>query len=432
MKPSIKLADPVLFGLAFVATLVGTLAIFDAGYARSIQSGGGIIPREFRMQLLFSFLGLGTGYVTSRIPLATWRRRSTVVFGVTALLVFALLVPIWSINMNGATRWIDLGPVMIQPSEFAKVGVVVFLAGIFAARPAWRQPRRIRDLWHWLDQVGLRKLARAIPALLVLVVAVKIEREPDLGTAAVILAILGAMMVLGGVSGKSLALCAAVGIVGAYGFVRMEPYRLERITSHAQRWESQHMDDVGYQTVQSETAIASGGLTGVGIGSGRAKYMLPAATTDFITSTIGEETGLVGSWLTLGLLGGLTWRLFWLAKRTKDAFGSLVCAGIGVWFGMQATVNVMMANGTFPPIGIPLPFFSSGGSSLIALWWAVGLAMAAAAAPATLTHAVVEADVATTQSQRRPARRGRVALTKEDHATDRHRRRDRRTYLSRP
>lgn len=436
MTRRFSISDPVLFWLAITATVLGALAIFDAGYARSIQQNSGIVPREFRMQLLFAGVGIGAGLLASRIPLARWKRSANLVFLVTSVLVFLLLVPGISVTMNGATRWVGVRPFVIQPSEFAKVGVIVFLAAVFASRPAWRQPRRLRDFWHWMDQVFARKAARAVPILLVLLVAIKIEREPDLGTAAVVLAILGGMMVLGGVSGKSLALCAAVGTVGAIGFVQLEPYRMERITAHSQRWESHHMDDVGYQTVQSEAAMASGGLTGVGIGSGKAKHMLPAATTDFITSTIGEETGLVGSWLTLGLMGALTWRLFWLAGRVKDRFGSLLCAGIGVWWGMQATVNVLMANGTVPPIGIPLPFFSSGGSSLLALWWAVGLALAAAAAPAPLT----EAAVTPAAPKREPvgphpyrrAAQGQGRSTQEDHETDRHRRRDRRARLSRP
>jgi cell division protein FtsW len=133
------------------------------------------------------------------------------------------------------------------------------------------------------------------------------------------------------------------------------------------------MDDLGYQTVQSEAGMAAGSLVGVGIGAGRAKHVMPAATTDFIMATISEETGLLGSLVVIGVIGLIVSRLWSLSRRSEDQFSSLVLGGTAAWIGIQTTVNVMMANGMLPAIGIPLPFISSGGSSLVALWAALGI-----------------------------------------------------------
>lgn len=224
--------------------------------------------------------------------------------------------------------------------------------------------------------------------LLVLAVAIKIEREPDLGTASVVLMIMFGMFVLGGVSKKSLAMIAAAGVAGLAMLAVMQPYRLERITNHPHRWDKGNVDDIGDQTTYSESAMAAGFAVGVGPGAGAAKHVLPARMTDFIMATIGEEFGVIGSLCLIALMGAITWRLFTLGqeqlarshteedsqKKADHRFAYLVLSGLAVWIGVQSAVNVVMANGTAPPIGIPLPFFSAGGSSLIALWIAVALA----------------------------------------------------------
>jgi cell division protein FtsW len=210
----------------------------------------------------------------------------------------------------------------------------------------------------------------------VLAAVILIEKEPDMGTGAVVAFTAFCMMILGGVSKKSIVLATAIAALGVIGMIKQEPYRLERITNHAKRWEAGTMDDTGYQTVQSEVAMASGGFFGTGPGSGRAKHVQPAATTDFLPSTIGEEFGFVGMMLTLGILCLLVLRMLALATKAPTKFGSLVLSGCAAWIGIQATVNVMMSNGLLPAIGIPLPFISSGGSSLIALWMALGICQA--------------------------------------------------------
>jgi cell division protein FtsW len=227
-----------------------------------------------------------------------------------------------------------------------------------------------------MDTVMVPKLRRCLPGLWVLLAVVLINKEPDLGTAAVIAATAFVMFVAGGVTRKTLFVGVLLAALGVGAMIKQEPYRMERIANHASRWSDQNMDDTGYQTVQSEVAQASGGVLGVGIGAGRAKHVLPATTTDFIMATVGEEFGLLGSLVVVGLLGAFVLRLIVLAGRAETQFGALVLTGIAAWIGVQACTNIMMANGFLPAIGIPLPFISSGGSSLISLWLGIGLAQA--------------------------------------------------------
>lgn len=384
-----RVADPLLLMLALAATAAGALLIFDAGYARSIAQGNGPVPREFRSQAMFLALALPFGWMVSQVRAERWRRWSPWLFALSILSLVA--VKVVGHEMNGAQRWIDVGPFSVQPAEFAKLAAVMFLAWAFAGRKPWVAPKRPPGLASWLDRVAVPKGVRAAPFLLVLVAVAMIEQEPDLGTAAVIAATAFGMLWLGGVSLKSIVAVFLVGSIGVAAMVKSEPYRMDRIVNHAQRWSPEHVDDVGYQTTQSEAAMAAGALTGVGIGSGRAKHMMPAATTDFIMATVGEEFGLLGSLAIIGLLGAIVARLFWLAARAGGEYGSLVLGGVGVWLAVQTATNVAMANGALPPIGIPLPFISSGGSSLLALWLAVGVCQSAAAQHAPAAKAAPEA-----------------------------------------
>lgn len=377
MKLFRRVHDPVLFFLALAATGLGLLFIFDAGYPHSIAANHGLLPMEFRSQILVLALALGAGGAASLVTAERWRRLAPALWLFSFVTLLLPWAPVIGYQMNHASRWFKLGPVMVQPSEYAKVALVLYLAAAFAGRKAW--PRNIkpaRNLAHWLDKIAAHKLARMWPGLFVLAAIAIVEKEPDMGTAAVLGVTAFAMMWAGGVSGKSLIAAVAVACIGAGFMIAKEPYRLDRITQHSTRWSAQNIDETGYQTVQSELGMASGGVFGVGIGNGRAKHVIPAATTDFVMATVGEETGFVGSVVVLAVLGVLVWRLLWLARRAATPFAGLVLSGFGAWIGVQSCVNVMMANGLLPAIGIPLPFISSGGSSLVALWIAVGMCQA--------------------------------------------------------
>ncbi|MCB8933576.1 MAG: FtsW/RodA/SpoVE family cell cycle protein [Fimbriimonadaceae bacterium] len=374
MIGKVRIYDGPLFVLAAIATGVGLVFIFDAGYARSLLLGNGAIPREFRTQLMFVPVALLAGALASRIGSDTWRTFSKLLWVATLVALVAPMMPGIGIERNGAHRWIGIGPFEVQPAEFAKLAAIVYLAGVFAGRPRWpAKTPRFKTRAQYFDSVVVPKTMRMLPAIWVLLAVVLIETEPDLGTAAVVAATAFAMFVAGGASRKTLLVGGLLAVVGVGVLVAQQPYRIDRILVHRDRWSAKNLDDTAYQTVQSEMAMATGGLVGVGIGAGRAKHVLPAATTDFVTATVFEEFGLAGALAVIALIGAFVMRLLVLAPRAATPFGSLVLVGVASWIGIQSCVNIMMANGMLPAIGIPLPFVSSGGSSLVALWLAVGI-----------------------------------------------------------
>lgn len=376
-EANLRQFDPWIYLLAGLATIIGATVILDAGYARSMAQGAGPIPREFVSQLMFIGIAAFCALAARLLRLEVVRALASPIFWLSFLALIA--VEVFGTSMNGAQRWLTFGKVSVQPAELAKVTVIFYLAAALAQKPKPASGRPPRNWAEWLDKVLVPLIVRARPLLFVLAAVLLIEREPDLGTAAVIFFTAVAMLFIGGVSKRSLAMLAAVSLIGITVMTISEPYRLRRIVEHSQRWDQLVRDEGGYQTVQSETAMAGGGAFGVGIGAGRAKHLMPAATTDFILATIGEEFGLVGVLLVLGVLTALTLRLFEHARRATSRFAGLVLGGTAIWIGIQTCTNVLMANGTLPPIGIPLPFISSGGSSLVALWIALGVCQVAIA-----------------------------------------------------
>lgn len=364
--------DPLTTGLAFIATLIGLLFIYDAGFARAMQKNPGYIPPEFRQQLLYIAASMLAYWAGRRMSANTWRKLATP--SVIIIILLLLCVTLVGKEMNGAKRWIDLKVFTLQPSEFAKLVVVIALASAFAGRKRWEEVRRkARDKFEWLDRNLWTRLTRWLPALWVLVIIFFVLDEKDLGTAAVIGSTAFAVSWLGGAHKKTLLWGVVLAVISVGVLVKVEPYRKDRIVNHFHRWSPQNVDDTGYQTVQSELGQAIGGWKGVGMGNGRVKHMIPAPTTDFIMGTIGEETGVFGALAVIGLMAAISLRLMKQAIKSKDDFARLVLGGTAAWFGIQASVNVMMANASLPAIGIPLPFISSGGSSLVALWLAVGV-----------------------------------------------------------
>lgn len=369
--------DYWLYGAAMAATIFGVLAIWDAGYAAAAADG-----RLFPSQLLGHSLGIVGGLVLCvffALQSPDRIRRWTPLLVILAILGLGAVLVIGK-DVNGARRWIDLGRASLQPSEFAKLAVVLLLAVAMARHQPWKRTK-VRHFAEWLDRVAVPKLIRAWPLYVVLLMAVLVELEPDLATSMILLATMFLMFMFGRVSGKSLLLLLAIGGFSGTLLVIKEPYRAERILNHSTRWSEQNIESIGFQTTQSETAFANGGLFGVGIGQGRAKHTLPEPINDFILATIGEELGLIGSLFTLVLLAIIAWRLFVQGIARSDRFESNFLVGMACWITVQTSVNVYMATGTFAAMGVPLPFFSSGGSSLLALWAGIGMAQAIIRSP---------------------------------------------------
>lgn len=383
--------DPVLTFLAATITLLGLAFIFDAGYARALQKGS-VIPPEFQTQLIMAVVAVGAYFVCSRVPKEKWAKSGRWI----GLISFLSLVAVELVgkSQNGAKRWLGVPPIAIQPAEFAKLAIVLYLAYVLANRKPWVTPKPSRDFATWTSRVAIPKLERMWPFFVLLVFFVLIELEKDLGTGMVVLVTGICMLLMAGMSMKSKIALLSLVVVGTMFMAKKEAYRMTRITSHFSRWQPDKVDEEGFQTCQSELAMASGGAGGVGIGNGRAKHILPATTTDFVMATVAEEAGVLGPLVALGLVGGITLRLWSLAKVAKDRFCALALMGVGTWIAVQACTNLMMANATLPAIGIPFPFVSSGGSSLVALWAALGIcqSLGAVTVPRAKSKAEVEAE----------------------------------------
>ncbi|HVK02632.1 MAG TPA: FtsW/RodA/SpoVE family cell cycle protein, partial [Armatimonadaceae bacterium] len=261
-----------------------------------------------------------------------------------------------------AERWIGYGPIHIQPSEFAKLTLLFYLARVIAARP--HLPRHIFG-------------EGCVPLLVIpLTVVILVERQPDLGTAVTVLLTAMTVLFAGGVKKRILALLLAICFVGALGMVLREgtdAYRWKRVMTFV----NPEMDPQrsGYQIKHSLLALGTGGMTGVGFGESREKQFgnLPAQRTDFIFAIVGEEFGLAGTCGVLFLFALLALRGFHIAARCKDPFGSLLATGITGMISVQALVNIAVVTSSVPATGVPLPFLSYGGSSLVLTLLSVGV-----------------------------------------------------------
>jgi cell division protein FtsW len=351
------------------ASLVGVFCVWDALISKS-ASLGQMFPSAAIKQIAFVAIGAVLGIAISRVPRDLWRRLAWPAFVLSVASLVAVMM--FGQDNNGSQRWLVLGPIQLQTSEFVKLGAVVFLAGVLAFRKPIPKPSRVpKTLPEKIDMVYLPRAKSYIPVFLALGLVVLIERQPDLGTAAVILVFLVSMLLAAGVHMKRiLGLIGLMG-VGVLGMVVLEPYRIKRFMAVL------HMDDpaysaTNYQAQMSIEAFQRGGLFGVGIGEGQVKDTMPVIESDFIMALIGEEFGLFGAFLILALVGAVAFRILFLA-RGLPMHPRLILVGAATWIGVQAGTNVMMATGVFPTIGLPMPFISLGGSSLIALWLMVGV-----------------------------------------------------------
>jgi cell division protein FtsW len=273
----------------------------------------------------------------------------------------ALLVSVWlpgiGIAKNGAHRWIGHEPFSVQPSEFAKLAVIIYLAALLS-----RNNYNIRSVGDGL----------IVPVCVIAVFAFLVEREPDLGTAAILFLAAMTVLYLAGARIKHLAaLVAAAALLFILVSVFGHGFRNGRLTSFLNPEKDYY--GRGFQVTRGLVAVGSGGVLGVGIGAGREKFYLPEANSDFIFATIAEEGGLWGSLIIIGLLFLVGRQGFLIARRTNDPFGSLLAAGIAAMISWQAIINVAVVTHLIPATGVPLPFISFGGSSLLFLLTGIGI-----------------------------------------------------------
>jgi cell division protein FtsW len=341
----------LVLGCSMLLLALGMVMVLSASSIHQYQYTGSAFTL-FEKQALWVAIGLPLMWLAARTPAKVFRVLAYPLMLLSALALAVALVPGLGQSVNGAQRWISFGgPFQLQPSEPAKLALILWGADLLARK------ERLRQLTEW-RQLLIPLLPGA--GLLVLLVML----GSDLGTTLVLLTIFLALLWVVGAPGKLF-----VGMAGVTGMlvsilILVEPYRLRRLTGFLDQ--SGNQLSTNYQSIQGLYAIASGGWFGTGLGEGRAKWnYLPHPETDFIFAIIGEELGLIGTLVVLGLFGLLAYAGLRIARRVRDPFMQLAAAGATAWLAVQAIVNIGAVIGVLPITGIPLPLVSYGGSALI-------------------------------------------------------------------
>lgn len=347
----------VLLGAVLFLTLGGLLMIFSASSARDFLEAKDSWL-HVRNQAVFITLGIGAMLFVSRLPVKLSRTFAWIILGGSDLLLG--LVFVMGVGKWGATRWIDLGFTTLQPSEFAKLGCVLVVASIMAARADNPRPLKA-DLIEGGAAVG-------IPFLFVML-------QPDMGTAMSILLAVFIVLVLGGLQWRTIITSVGAGLIGAVALIFAKPYRAARFFAFLDP-ESDPLKG-GYQILQAKLAFGSGGILGLGLGMSRQKYLyLPAAHTDFVFAIIGEELGLIGALAVLTAFAVLCYAGVRIALTARDSYSRLLAGGLTGMIVTQALINMASVTGLMPVTGVPLPLVSYGGSSLVFTLACVGLILA--------------------------------------------------------
>lgn len=352
---------------AAVLTVVGLIMILSAGSISAVE-GYGTSFWYFNRQLIYAVAGVVALVVAWRMPHTAWQRLSGPLLLAILPLMLLALHPSHGTALYGASRWIDLGPVTLQPAEFLKLAVVAFAATVLANK------------WQKLDDPKHLLLPLA-PVMGVVSLLVILQR--DLGTTIILCGSVGLLLFVAGVRMKYLAITGAVGLLGVAYLIFGEAYRRTRfVDSFLNPWNDPQGS--GFQLIQGMIALGSGGWTGVGLGASRQKWdYLPNAHSDFIFAIIGEELGLLGALFVLGMFVLLIFAGVRIAMRAPDTFGRLLAAGVTGWIGLQAIVNLGAVTGLLPITGVPLPLVSFGGTALVVTLAGIGvLASVARAKPA--------------------------------------------------
>ena len=346
-----------LFFLAAVLLLAGwgVVCVYAASsYNAEVQYGDEFY--FFKKQLIGFVLGTAAMAGVSFIPYERLKKIGIPALVVSLVLLALVFIPGVGRSNYGATRWIGIGPITIQPSELAKLGFVLFTAGYFAK-----------------DLARMRTLRGCLPVLGAgLGVCVLIILEPNMSVTMCVGAIMIGMLFLAGASKKALAAVCVPVLLAVPALIIAEPYRLQRLSAFMDPWASPKEE--GYQLIQSLYALSNGNLFGVGLFNSRQKYrFLPFAESDFILSVIAEETGFFGVLCMFALIAFIVWRGFRIAARCGNFYGFLLAGGITLAFAVQSALNALVVSGCIPPTGLPLPLVSAGNTSLIVTMAGMGI-----------------------------------------------------------
>jgi cell division protein FtsW len=345
-------------------TVIGLVMVLSAGSISAVE-GYGTSFWYFNRQSLYAVAGLVALVVAARIPHTVWRRAAIPALVAVLPLMLLALHPAVGSSLYGAARWIDLGPVTLQPAELAKP-LVLFSAAAIVTRP-WKDVTRARELLLPLGPI-------------VAVVAGVVLLQRDLGTTLIICGSVFLLLFVAGARPRHLLVGAVAGALVTAYFIFGTAYRRTRLLESWLRWELDP-SGAGWQLQQGLIALGSGGWFGVGLGNSRQKWeYLPNAHSDFVFAILGEELGLAGALVVLALFGALLFAGIRIAVSAPDAFGRLLAAGVTGWIGLQAIVNLGAVTGLLPITGVPLPFLSFGGTALVVTLAGVGVVASVALA----------------------------------------------------
>jgi cell division protein FtsW len=355
---TVRQPDYWLLTIILIMVMFGTVMVFSSSFAIGVREEGGDGFYFLTRHLIYLIIGLAGMLIAMSVDYHLWRKIALPgLLAVMAVLALMVIFPTLAPEVWGASRWIQIGPISVQPSEFAKLGLVLYLASWLASKGP-----RVREFNYGL--IPFSVLMGILVGLVML--------QPDLGTSLLLTAI-GLSMVL--VAGANLLHLGTISIIGGAAFLTLaltESYRRDRILVFLNP--DADLRNLGWQLAQAKLAIGSGGLFGVGLGASYQKFAwLPAAHHDAIFAVIAEELGLIGAGFVLMLFIMLAWRGYRVAMRAPDAFGSLVAVGIVTWMIVQASINIGGITTTIPFTGIPIPFISYGGSSLVVSLVAIGI-----------------------------------------------------------
>lgn len=353
-----KLGDKTLLTVTSILLIFGLIMIASAGIIYS-ETRFADPYYFFKRQLLYGVLpGIIALYLFSKLDYHFWKKFAVPMFFVSVIFLILVFVPGVGSRIYGASRWIQLGPFSFQPSEMTKLAVIIYLA-------AWLESRgtaRIKDFFEGL-----------LPFLGIMgLIGFLIMKQPDTGTFGVIILTSLAIFFVSGARLQHLFSMGGLGMLALWILIKIEPYRLDRILAFLDP--AADPKGIGYQINQALLAVGSGGFFGVGLGHSRQKFnYLPEPVGDSIFAVIGEEVGMLGATVLVMLFVTLAIRGIKIAKNAPDMFGRLVATGITMWITFQAFINISANIALIPLTGIPLPFISYGGTSLVFLMAAIGI-----------------------------------------------------------
>lgn len=356
------LAKPVnhlymLLVSAGALTFIGLIMVFSASSIRAIDTQGSAASIVIR-QMLFVAVSIPLAAYLSKLPIVRWEFIGRIGLVISMALLALLFIPGLGKTVNGNTNWINLKFFDVQPSEFAKLLMILWASYLLA--------RKEKSGRHSTNVVKL-----IAPGFLIIMAMIMYGR--DLGTTSVVAAILAGLLFVSGIQLRILGWITAAGALALTFLIATSGYRAQRFLVFLDPFAPEDYKNIGWQPAHSLLGLATGGLFGVGLGGSRQKWgNLPEAHTDFIFSVIGEELGLVGTLTVLILLAVLIYSIFRIALRAQDPMVRYACAGIGIWITVQAFLNIGSATSVLPVVGVTLPLVSYGGSALVATLCAIG------------------------------------------------------------